>query len=127
MFRCMDCGKAKPVQTQGGTGYAIGKDDFAMCYACCGLRDRAQMVATGKAVLYLITTPDSGTHAYGSAKVTNWPNTRAFTGRYRRGHHNRAGHRYDAWFKGPDGKPWHGVQYGDNTQIVHCNRIAKQS
>lgn len=32
------------------------------------------------------------------------------------------GVRYDTWFTGPDGKQWHAVQYGDNTQIAHCRR-----
>lgn len=127
MFRCMDCGKAKPMQTQGGTGYARGKDGFAVCYACCAIKDAADMVATGEATLYLTTMPDSHRGHGGTAKVTNWPGTLVFHGGYRRGHHNRARYRYDAWFRGPDGKQWHGVQYGDNTQIIHCRRTANQS
>ena len=32
---------------------------------------------------------------------------------------------YDVWFIGPDGKEWHGVQYGDLTQVCHCRRVGK--
>ena len=67
----------------------------------------------GKIALYLT---DEG--------VTNWPASLVFPVRYRRiGRHNWAGKRYDVWFTGPDGKPWHGTQYGDNTQIIHCKRV----
>ena len=37
-----------------------------------------------------------------------------------------AGKRLDVWFYGPDGYIWHGVQYGDNTQIVHCKRSSER-
>ena len=129
LFQCCRCKEFKPVCTNGGTGYEITTThsverghapgiDLLMCYECCGETDRADMLADGKATLYL--TRNS---ADGSAKISNWPGTLKFTGRYRRGSHNIARWRYDVWFRGPDNTDWHGVTYGDNTQICHCRRL----
>ncbi len=124
-FRCGDCGKVEELGTHGSlcTGYgymAEGPDEKPICYACCGKRDTARMIETGKTILYL-------SHKRGETRgeVTNWPGTLRLTGYVRQGRHNMAGRRYDVWFTGPDGLPWHGVQYGDNTQICHCRRVKK--
>ena len=54
--------------------------------------------------------------------VTNWPGTLKLrvTGR-KMGSHNIAVWRYDMWFQF-EGFLWHGVRYGNNTQLVHCKR-----
>lgn len=59
--------------------------------------------------------------------IGNWPGTLTFkaTG-VTRGRHNWGIPRWDVWFNGPDGHVWHGVNYGNNTQIVHCRRTAKR-
>ena len=114
LFRCADCHMRKPQQRNGGTGYAsIGKRKI--CYACCGIRDTKDMKKTGAAVLYL--TEKEGRHS-----VTNWPGTLRFSAQVRNGRHNIAGTRCYAWFAGPDGHIWHGVTYGEWTQICHCKR-----
>lgn len=124
MFLCGDCGKTKPVGTSGGTGYGWtdpdNPDDKPVCYECCGKRDVADMIATGRAVLYLTY------HKGGTARLTNWPGTIEYRAGVRVGRHNIAGHRYDVWFTGPDGRSWHGVTYGDNTQICRCKRLKHQ-
>lgn len=114
-FKCSHCKQVKPVQTSGGTGYGY-IDDKPVCYECCGAADRASMLETGRATLYLTRTD-------GAYSVTNWPGTMRLAAGVKVGRHNIAGRRYDAWFTGPDGKPWHGVTYGDNTQICHCKRL----
>jgi hypothetical protein len=85
------------------------------------------MIETGKAVLYLTTTPNmtpAGNRHGDKGTVSNWPGSLKFqTGPVKVGRHNMAGKRYDVWFRGPDGKDWHGVQYGENTQLCHCRRI----
>jgi len=43
--------------------------------------------------------------------------------RSRSGRHNIAGIRVDVWFRGPDGMPWHGVNYGHHSQLTHCKRV----
>lgn len=131
-FTCSNCGQACPLQhSQVGTGYAMGKADNFFCYACCGLIDAFSMGWTGKGCLYLSwparsmnPAPDS---AYGwistPGQVSNWPGTFKANAATKRGRHNIARYRYDAWFTGPDGKRWHGVTYGQNTQICHCKRV----
>lgn len=90
----------------------------AVCYACCAEDDKARMIETGRAMLYLTTTAP--------AHVSNWPGSLSFPVPYiSRGRHNMARVRYDVTFTGPDGRQWRGTQYGDNTQICHCRRLSK--
>lgn len=106
---------------------------------CCGENDRKDMISTGKAVLYLTCEPASKMRLNGQpytiatlnqgigrstkGTVSNWPGTMKFDCYTTVGHHNIARYRYDCWFTGPDGKRWHGVTYGDNTQICRCRRL----
>lgn len=67
----------------------------------------------GKTTLYL-----------SNGEVTNWPGTLRFPlWSSKRGRHNIAGTRKDVWFKDGSGNMWHGVQYGEFTQICHCKRL----
>lgn len=137
-FLCADCGQTKPVQTNGGTGYGyFGRSNRAkpVCYDCCGKRDVANMAKTGKATLYLSHNTNGNTHGNFAPScepsgdrvpvwtVGNWPGTFKRSAYVKTGNHNMAGKRYDAWFTMPDGSKWHGVTYGDNTQICHCRRL----
>jgi hypothetical protein len=132
-FVCGRCGEVLPVQTEGGTGYAYETENGPpVCYACCGEIDRARMIETGRAVLYLTHNRASGNYSntfgqYVDGKVSNWPGTLNFPARVRIGRHNIAGRRYDVWFNGPDGYEWHGVQYGDNSQLTHSKRTKTKS
>lgn len=113
-FTCADCNVIKlfPFDSCGtGYGRVDDKPDSFICYACCGLRDEKQMKETGKAVLYL-----------SNGVITNWPETLRINARVQRSRHNVARYRYDAWFKF-SGENWHGVQYGENTQIIRCKRV----
>lgn len=126
-FVCGDCGKTLPVQTSGGTGYGYtgtGPDARPICYACCGEHDKQSMIDTGRAVLYLICeqSPKKGDTSRTLGTVSNWPGSLKFSCHTRAGRHNIAGVRYDCWFRGPDGYKWHGVTYGNNTQVCHCKR-----
>ena len=116
-FVCSECHKEIELQKSGGTGY--GSDPVTglkVCYACCGLRDAQEMRSTGKACLYLTSTN-------GASKLTNWPGTLTIHPyRMTIGRHNIAGKRFDVWFSF-EGQKWHGVQYGENTQICHCKRV----
>ena len=118
-FKCSDCGKVKPVQTEGGTGYGYyPENNRPICYACCAIRDKESMMETGRGLLYLVGEWPL------EIEVVNWPGTLRFKPHYwRKGSHNIARTRYDVWFTGPDGKPWHGTQYGEMTQICRCRRI----
>lgn len=133
----------------GHTAIRYGRDPETgdrRCFECCADIDRADMIATGRATLCLVanrdyeaelaairSSPDPiirrGYDLGGQStiptrwSITNWPASLVFSPtRVRKGAHNIARHRHDAWFVGPDGCIWHGVQYGDNTQIIHCKR-----
>jgi hypothetical protein len=113
----LECGHKESPHGPYTRGYGVDKDGNRHCYECCAERDRADMIATGRATMYL-------TDGY----VTNWPGSLKYrTGPIRTGRHNMAGKRYDTWFHGPDGFTWHAVQYGDNTQIVHCKRTRERT
>lgn len=109
---CADCGKTPPPPSgSGGTGYGA-YNGAKVCYACCAKRDREHMREHGRITLYLT-----------GSKIANWPGTLEFTAdTVRKGQHNIARTRTDVWFR-VDGEHWHGVQYGENTQIVHCKRV----
>ena len=117
-FTCHICGKTKTHENDISTGYGVGSQGLKVCFDCCAYEDKAQMILDGKTILYLQHETGKG---YG--EVVNWPGTLRMKAAVRKGSHNIARYRYDAWFLGPDGKDWHGVQYGDNTQIIHCKRL----
>lgn len=114
----LDCGHTIGEHSFFTSGYGENLEGKKICYACCAEQDKKDMIETGKAILYL--TEDSKTNMY---KVTNWPASLTFNATVRKGKHNLARTRYDAWFTGPDGKNWHGVTYGDDSQLCHCKRI----
>jgi hypothetical protein len=119
-FYCSACKQHKPIQHNGGTGYGVKGNGHKVCYACCAIEDQKQMIRGGKWVGYLSKDND------GKWYVTNWPGTLKFGPlNPTSGRHNIAGTRSDVWFFGPDGKPWHGVQYGEWAQICHCKRVKR--
>lgn len=109
----LDCGHPVSEHSPITTGWGTTPDGRRHCYACCAEADCAQLLADGKGTLYLT---DKG--------VTNWTGHLVFrVGSRKKGRHNVAGTRTDVRFVGPDGKTWHGVQYGDFTQICHVRRL----
>ena len=117
----LECGHAPTADSGIGTGYGIDADGNRSCYACCADHERENMIATGRASLYLSTSAYENTHR--TYRVTDWAGELEFpVTRYKHGRHNIAGTRIDVYFVGPDRHWWHGVSYGGNTQIVHCKR-----
>jgi len=122
-FVCSVCGEEKVSPDSGGTGYGIDNSGKKVCYDCCAQRDIADMTATGRITLYL-TVAGPGAAAPNWPVVTNWPGTLKLPVKSRSiGNHNFAGKREDVWFVGPDGRNWHGVCIGHNTQLCHCKRL----
>ena len=121
-FTCARCDRVKHhdvLDGVGGTGYGTNQDGNPVCYECCGVVDREAMLRDGhsKTLPLYLTSKD------GRRFVGNWCGTLQFPVRhYQSGRHNIAGTREDVWFIGPDHHVWHGVQYGQWTQIVHCKR-----
>lgn len=95
------------------------------CYQCCAVRDARDMQETGRAILYLTErriTKDFGRTVFEN-HVTNWPGSLDFRVTAKSvSRHNITRLRYDVWFEA-FGDQWHGVTYGDNTQICHVKRI----
>ena len=110
MTTCSMCGE------ECSAGYGKNKAGEIKCYACCAVSDLAYMDEHGEIWLYL-TKDETG------PKVTNWPGSLSFPCYVRKGRHNIAGTRYDVWFTDRQGSEWHGVQYGENTQICRCRKI----
>lgn len=113
-----DCGHV--AKSDGMTpGYGIAPDGTKHCFACCAERDKAQMREKGRATLYWAKSAD-GWH------VSNWPGTlKIKPRRVSHGRHNMARMRTDVWFTF-EGQHWHGVTYGEWTQILHCRRLKNQ-
>jgi hypothetical protein len=117
----LDCGHAPSAHESFTNGYGITADGKRHCYECCADADRASMIETGCATLYLVGS------ATGS-EVTNWPGSLRFQCHYTR-HSKRGGgfgsQRTDAWFTGPDGKVWHAINRGD-MDVAQCRRLKVQ-
>jgi len=119
-----DCGHLESEHSEHTRGYGRDEQGKTYCYACCAERDREQMRKDGRTTLYLVKETRNGLHLH---KLTNWPGSLEIgVNYYRRGHHNIARTRYDVWFTF-EGDEWHGVQYGEMTQICHCRRLKKKS
>lgn len=128
----LECGHPESEHSSITRGYGTMPNGDRHCYACCANTDRADMIATGRATLYLTSRDRKEGDKYEGPsdpngkvwEATNWPGSLRFrVGHPRKGRHNMARVRYDVWFAGPDGKSWHGAQFGDNTQILHCRRV----
>ena len=126
-FWCEYCTKVKSEESDFVTGYALDEYGGKICYECCAIEDRYKMEEKGKIVLYL-TRDDNK-----NPQVTNWPGTLVFPVLLmKEGKHNIVGKRIDVWFRvpppplseyiGEKESIWWGVQYGDNTEVVHCKR-----
>lgn len=112
----LDCGHEPSEHSSFTTGYGTSPDGKTYCYQCCADRDKQQMRDDGRTTLYLVKDGES-------YKATNWPASLTFHPFHvRKGHHNIARTRYDFWFSF-EGQPWHGVQYGENSQVAHCRRV----
>lgn len=127
MAKVLDCGHEPTDTDAAGTGYGRNRDGLRLCYECMAVVERLSMIKTGKACLYLCGIGEPfGLETPGPEELTNWPGSLTFPiERWRKGRHNLGGVRYDVWFTGPDGAPWWGTCYGENTQLTHCRRIKK--
>lgn len=113
-FTCHRCGKTKPTQKEGGTGYAKDHAENLICYDCCGEIDMQKLKdlkPKQKICLY-----------WNGKEITNWPGTlKIKPNNVSKGRHNIAGSREDVWFY-LDNQCYHGIQYGHNTQILHIKK-----
>lgn len=118
LFFCDACKHNKRHVSNLTTGYGTNSEGKKTCFECCGKQDEQALMSLpigGKYILYLCKGVDGYT-------VANWPATFWRTATVRKGRHNIARTRYDVWFQVGDAK-FHGVQYGEWTQICHVRRI----
>lgn len=119
---CDTCGRptyGPALGESGGVGYATDSEmGLRHCYVCCADHDRAYMRKHGRIDLYI----SHDNFSPSSWRITNWPGSLDLNPTVvRKGAHNIARTRFDAWFKF-DGANWHGVNIGDN-QILRCKRL----
>ena len=105
---CIDCSRFTEA-------YGLTNENETICYACCAKRDMQYMRDNNRITLYLDTN---------KKEVTNWPGTLTFPIKIKEGRHNLCRFRYDVWFNF-EGYTWHGVTYGNDTQLCHCKRHGK--
>ena len=114
-FICHVCGLEKPVNHDGGTGYARDKDNNFVCYECCGKQDEQE--------LKTMQPGEKTIHYWNGKEITNWPGTLKIKPYFtKNSRHNIARTRTDIWFNFHS-LPFHAVQYGDNSQIAHIKRL----
>jgi hypothetical protein len=117
--KCSKC-KNEFSPTECGTGYGIMPNGKKVCCSCIGEMDRAEMSNAKKGDRFTMYLTMEG----GKAKVTNWPASFVIpVGYVAKGRHNFARVRYDVWPR-INGREFHGVQYGDNTQICHLRCVS---
>ena len=110
MFKCCVCNKEYDKM-----GYGVRPNGDKVCYPCCGHEDFKELMnlTKGQKVIHYLT----------ERGVENWPGSLIIRPyKRKRGKHNIAGTREDVWFE-LDGKKFHGVQYGDFSQICHITTV----
>jgi hypothetical protein len=121
-FTCSMCGKTKPVQTSGGTGYGRDRQGKVFCYDCAADLDKKEMRTHGSITLYL--TGDSK----GVMRVSNWPGTLVFPALNvtvsRASAYGGYINRVDADFVF-EGRIWHCIQKG-NMDLCRCRKTKAQ-
>ena len=110
----LDCGHEPSKHSQFMTGYGV-QNGKKYCYECCAKNELKAMQEDGRATLYLVKT-------VGEYEVSNWTGSLRFKPVVRKGKHNIARSRYDAWFM-VNGQKWHGVNYGEFSQLLHCKKM----
>jgi hypothetical protein len=116
VFTCSKCQKEIIHVDTLTTGYGVNDKGEKVCFSCCALDDQQYMRDHGRIDLYLVQRVIKGMKKY---FVINWPGTLEFPASVKKGFHNIARTRYDAWFTF-EGKEWHGVNLGEFSQICRC-------
>ena len=124
-----DCGHeipALPVGHCGGTGFGYDAAGKTICYACCAELERAAMVETGRATLYLVDSQASSGTPW---RIQDWPGRLSYhVMDYRKSHGYGFGRKYPivtGHFVGPDAYVWSFRNAGD-MQIARCKRTKQR-
>jgi hypothetical protein len=114
IFICAQCHKEITHEDNFTTGYGINKNNQKICYPCCAINDKNDLLSlTGKQKLLLY---------FNGKEVINWPGSLKITPtRITKGKHNFCRVRTDVYFK-LENKWFHGLNLG-NMDILHVNAI----
>jgi len=116
----LECGHEPSHHEEFTTGYGVTDNGERHCYECCAKMDREFMDSNKKITLYLVERD-------GKFFIENWAGSLSYKVQFsKKGGHNIAGSRLDVWFNDHHRRQWHGVQYGNNTQLCHCKKLKKQ-
>jgi hypothetical protein len=115
----LECGHPPSPHESFTTGYGVDSDGNRHCYQCCADQDDKLMQDDERITLYLTKNEE------GAWKVCNWPSSLVFPAfvQISPNGHNWGLTRRDAWFFDRRGDPWWGVQFGENTELIHCRRL----
>lgn len=115
-----DCGHQESPCSIMTRGYCTF-EGRTYCYPCSVEQTKAIMRETGKFTLYLIWDQR---HKW--AHLSDWSGLFTLPIKsIKMGMNNTAKVRYDVWFMF-EGEKWHGVTYGDMTQICHIKRLSRK-
>lgn len=115
METCSFC-KKEVIPEKFTTGYAIDNNGNKICFDCCGTENSRHMKYGSGIILYLVEKS-------GRYFVENWPGTLKIpVDHLKQGEHNIASIRNDVWFRYA-GKHWHGIQYGETSQLCYCKVV----
>ena len=113
-------------------GYARKSSNFShkICYKCCAKLDMAEMDRERKITLYLsykVEKPPQQRSIFTSdlkdAHVSNWPGTLKYPCTVSKSRTPKGKSKYEATFKDHRGFLWHGVLYGEDSQLIKCKRV----
>ena len=134
--------KTHPLTPLGATGYAYlnasDEDRRKVCYTCAADLDRALMDERGEITLHLdglislrmnpervIQKQASGQASPGGKiSVSNWCGSLSYSVELVRvGNGGMSKIRRDIYFTDHKGRVWHGVQFGNKSELVYCKRM----
>lgn len=129
--------KGHPLTPLGATGYAYlnssDQDRRKICYECAADFDRKTMDETGEITLHLdglislrlAELPRTGKRNLKvKISVSNWCGSLSYpVDLVRVGNGGIAKVRRDIYFTDHKGANWHGVQFGNESQLVYCKRL----
>lgn len=115
-FKCDNCKRTITNDSDFTTGYGTNREDEKICFECIGFHDKQKLrsLKPGE-FMWLYFAKD---------RLINWPGSFELRPTYvRKGSHNIARERIDAWFKF-NHHHYHGVNIGDN-QCMKVTRLKK--
>lgn len=123
-FTCWHCNRTLPYRDEDnltrGVTMAIGYVETERgrhCFDCQALFDLAYLKEHGALIMYIVHEPDVPRRRTVPCKAVNFAQTLTFDAKCKSSVHRIVKlkvQRIDAWFNGPDGQRYHGINIGDN-------------